>query len=76
MQRGKAGNADAGGCDGEDLIDSLVIVKTVELFIRFGQERHIDVVVQEAIHLQNVSRAELALCEDLIFQQFHTKLSL
>ena len=75
MRRCQAGDADAGGFDGEDLGDAFVLVQAMEFFTEKRKKRYIDLMIQEAVHFQDVSGTDLTVFEDSVFKQFHGRVS-
>ena len=56
------GNADAGSFDSENLIDRLPFEATFELLAHLIEEIDIHLMIQEAVHLQDIS-----LLHDTVF---------
>ena len=68
---GETGDPYAGRFDGQNLGNALVPVQAVELAAQLGNEGHVDLMVEKAVHLQDVPRADLAVFQDSVFQQLH-----
>jgi len=72
----KGGNADAGGLNGHDLGDGLVRKAALELPADLLHQCDIHLVIQEAVHLQNVAGLYNAVLHNSLFQKVHDALSL
>ena len=68
---GDGGNSDAAGLDGEDLVDAPVGEQAAEFLADLLQKPDVHLVVQKAVHLQNISFLNHAVGQDTLFQQFH-----
>lgn len=68
MHRRQAGHADARRLDGQDLVDGPVGKKLLELLAQLADERHIDLVVQETVHLQHIAALDDTIGQNLLLQ--------
>ena len=68
-----AGDGDAGGLDGQNLVDPVIGKNPVKLGADGIQQFHIQLMVQKAIHFQNIARAHLTVAQNPFFHQFHKK---
>jgi hypothetical protein len=65
---GQAGNPDAGRLDGQDLVDGPILEQFIEFLPQLADEGDIDLVVQEAVHLQHVAAFDSPVRQDLFLQ--------
>ena len=67
LQRYHAAHGNAGGLNGENFVHPGVLIKTVELPPHLFHKRKVNLVVQKAIHLKNITFIDLALGENFLF---------
>ena len=67
LQRHHAAHGNAGGLNGENFVHPGVLVKAVELPPHLFHKRKVNLVVQKAIHLKNITFIDLALGENFLF---------
>ena len=60
-------HGNAGGLNGENFVHPGILIKTVELPPHLFHKRKVDLVVQKAIHLKNITFIDLALGENFLF---------
>ena len=68
MHRRQAGHADTRRLDGQDLVDGPVGKEPLELSAQLAEERYIDLVVQETVHLQHIAALDDAVGQNLLLQ--------
>ena len=68
----KAGDTDAGSLDGQHLGDVLIRETAVKFPSDLLQQRHIHLVIEEAVHLQHIAGLDDAVLHDPFFQKIHT----
>ena len=67
---------DAGGFDGQDLVDALPVKQPVQFFCHFVHQHGVELVVEKAVNLENPAGLHLAVAQYALFQQFHFKVLL
>ena len=72
--RGKAGDSYAACFHGQNQTDPFVLIAFVELFSDLGEKCHVDAVVEEAIHLEDIAGEDFSVLANAVFQQFHWRL--
>lgn len=73
MSRGHAGNGNAGCLNGENLVDAVVLEDAVELLTDLVQQVYVQLVIQKAIHLQDIAGTNLPLLHNALLQKFHLR---
>lgn len=68
MDGRQAGNPDTGSFYGQNLIDGPVFEQLIEFSSQLADKGHIDLVIQEAVHLQYISAFNDAVCQNLLLQ--------
>ena len=68
MLRRDTGDSDSRCLDCQDLGDRCVRIKTLELLSHLVEQLHIHLVIQEAVHFQDISRFHDSVFSDAIFQ--------
>ena len=74
--RGDARDAYAGGLDGEYLVDALIGEAPAEFLAHLVDERNVHLVVEEAVHLEDVSLLDNAVFSDSVLKKLHFSLPL
>ena len=72
--RRDAGDTDARGLDGEDLVHTLVLEQAVKLLPQLADEAGIQLLVEEGTHLQHVAVLDDTVLTDAILHQLHKKI--
>ena len=73
MSRGHAGDGNAGCLNGENLVDAVVLEDAVELLTDLVQQVYVQLVIQKAIHLQDIAGTNLPLLHNALLQKFHLR---
>ena len=71
-----AGNTDAGRLDGNDFGDVRSVETAAEFTPDLIQQRHIHLVVEKAVHLEDVSILDNAVFSDSVLKKLHFSLPL
>ena len=66
-----AGNADAGGLNGQNLGHAAVPKQPEKLLADILKERHVHLMVQKAVHLQHAALSDDAILPDAVLELFH-----
>ena len=64
-------NTNPGCLDRKYLVDTAVMVQTLKLFGKFGEEHNVHLMVQKTVHLQNVAIAHNTIAADSFFEELH-----
>ena len=64
-------NGNAGGLNGQNLIDTGIGIKPCKFLGHLAQEGGIDLLIQEGTHLEDTAGQDLALFQDFLFHCLH-----